>query len=460
MRRWFLAVAFVICASPALAQTCTDGTATYPAGKTLVKQRRPSTTASTISTLSAHGWVLDHTDLTTDGGLDYNSLVFRCPVPPPPPPPPPTPVVVAPPPPVVTAPPPVVSPAPVVTPPPVVVEDQQPPRVYRTWPLQSQAEIDSVSQFKGGNRFVTYDDAVKAAKVTITQWRDLPTTLAASLGADDTSLTLSAASAQMLVGYALRLDDEVVTVRSTSTQSVTVPIVRGAYKTARAAHPKGTTLWVGYNSLPNQLWLPLNLTTTESVLVQWDHRWAPEWASSISGLKHYKAFNIDDRSVWTEPGVFFASASGVTVPPGAIGVGMVRSYSALLPPVTNVDLVTPRLANPPIAPNRWTRTWVYYEPEQAVTVAGVSYRVRLVTVWQADEQTDPVKLIDRLPWAIRSKAGEPDFARIRVEMNTSTDRFGPTASGQIRPELTAWVRDVVVRVGVSDLAPVLVRPIR
>jgi hypothetical protein len=191
----------------------------------------------------------------------------------------------------------------------------------------------------------------------------------------------------------------------------------------------------GRPSLPNQLYLPMNLTNGATYLITWDAWWGAEWDYDITGIGTYKTFQIANPSGtasscpgdyrWLEVQHRFNQVGG-----NDIAKLTARSYWPAADPVPSVGSFT-------VKPQRWTRYWALVDRTNSST----SY----VSVWAADEQTDPVQLVNR--FAKSPCSSNTDFW---VEMNTSS-----TVSPPMR---VAYLRNMAVLRNVASPTSIMQRP--
>jgi hypothetical protein len=187
----------------------------------------------------------------------------------------------------------------------------------------------------------------------------------------------------------------------------------------------------------------------ESLLVTWDAWWGREFETSHSGLSNYKNFQFASPAIriWTEIKSDFDSPAR---PPGAIAIIQVRSYGhlgeTLGPNVTNGDPLSPQVGFFAIAPETWTRYWVYFNPVG---------EWREFSLWAADETRDPVLMVDRRQLKPNYPRGAQGWESFWLEYNTSGTRI-PAGRGP----LVGYVRNVVMLRNAPDPLPLLQRPLR
>ncbi len=183
------------------------------------------------------------------------------------------------------------------------------------------------------------------------------------------------------------------------------------------------------NSLRNQLQLPIP-QYSGAFMVTWDAWWGSEFKYANSGIPTYKAWQLANAgSIWTEPRSLFSQG-------GSNGIAKVdmRYYGTPGPGTTKIgDALAPMLATYIIAPETWTRYWVYINP------AGSWYEL---SYWMADENQAPVQILDKR--LVTNKFNGARWDEFWVEFNTSTDAVKPG-----RGNLVAYVRNVAILHGLS-----------
>jgi len=203
-------------------------------------------------------------------------------------------------------------------------------------------------------------------------------------------------------------------------------------------------------SLLDTVRLPIPPTGGQSLMVTWDAWWGREFETSHSGLGNYKNFQFASPAtrIWTEIKSDFDSPSR---PAGAIAMITVRSYGdsgekTLGPNVSDKNPLSPQAAQFAIAPETWTRYWVFFKP------AGGWYEFSL---WVADETRDPVLLLNRLQLTPNFPRGADAWEEFWLEYNTSGNRI-PVGRGP----LVGYARNVVMLRNLTEVPPLLERPTR
>lgn len=212
------------------------------------------------------------------------------------------------------------------------------------------------------------------------------------------------------------------------------------------------TIPVGTNSLPNQVWLPMETEDGHSYTVIWDARFGTEVRADLSGLRNWKTFQFraakaygDEEGIWCEVQTRIDGGRDpfkTPLSPDFIGGVDVRGYRTWGPNVTFREPLEPRFASFPVRPETWTR--YFWRIEQRANDWD------LISLWVADENTDPVQIIDRLQGEVFGRIGHFD-----LEFNTSNSEILPG-----RGELNVHVRNVAMLRDVADITPLLQRPVR
>jgi len=241
-----------------------------------------------------------------------------------------------------------------------------------------------------------------------------------------------------LVSYSLRSPDQLVsrdkggfTHSNTRDQFVHYAPARDTYSKAQDAAK--IVIPANGNSLRNQVRLPFD-HGNGGFLITWDAWWGEEFAFEHTGIKNYKAFQLESGGrIWTEIRSRFQPARRF---PGAIALVDVRPYRGSSERkgarVGGVNYgngsLGGLLTNFGVAPNTWTRYWVSLVPRKDSEFWDFS-------LWVADERRDAVLLYDKE--GIKPKGMGWD--RFWLEYNTSTSKVR-----EGRGELVAYARNVVV----------------
>jgi hypothetical protein len=314
--------------------------------------------------------------------------------------------------------------------------------------------------------WVTYDATVDAAKVTIPAF--VPgCSLTASVSAADTVLPISCGTVSYWNGgtkRAVRVDQEIMAIIPpvAGAPPNTLTVTRGAFGTSAFSHASGANAEWNTNSLRSQVLLPLGTTDGFSYLFTWDGLWTDSYLNS--GLSNHKAFQFGSDGVWFEPQTGFDGARKVGFTQTTdVAVVTARTYNwiggpadwattdgnAAGPGVLTDNYITPRLAMPTIAPNRWTRFWVVIEQR--------ANDYERVSLWVADEQNAPVQVYKDLLVSVRPKVNT--VQNFWLEFNTSTDSY---VRGLGARDFVSYVKNVVALKGAlgTDWSSVLQKPIK
>jgi hypothetical protein len=219
----------------------------------------------------------------------------------------------------------------------------------------------------------------------------------------------------------------------------------------------------GKDSLPTQVWLPLNHAVRTPMLATWDVWFGKEWHFDHAGINNYKTwqFSSPGSTIHTEVRSRFGLAKGnpsvtayTDIRPYGTSKGSIgpnagegaefngRNYGG--------EAIGPMVGEFGVAPERWTRFWLLVVPETDW------YRMSL---WAADSQRDPVQIYNGLQ--IKPKLRTDDggivsmdgtWGIFRLEYNTSS-----SAAWEGRGPLTAYFRNMVV-LRATSVAGLLQRP--
>lgn len=292
--------------------------------------------------------------------------------------------------------------------------------------------------------YVTYDPAhdpdprrQDAAKIRIPDF--IPSAqLAQPVAPGDTTIVLAWTPA-LTFGRAIKVDGEVMMyVGQSAIVNNIVPVARAQHGTTATSHAAGARIHLSTNSLPNQVRVPMGTRAGHTYLVTWDAWWGAEFSFDRTNVPTHKTFQFASRGIWWEMQTRYALGRG-----GA-GIGEVstRTYSGVRgPEVTSADPM-PQVGTFMIQPERWTRYWALIDQTAS--------DYDRVSLWVADEQVDPVKIIDRMPL----KAVNGIIDEFFLEYNTSTPNL---KAG--RGPLTAYVRNIVMLQDVGNATSLMVRPL-
>jgi hypothetical protein len=251
----------------------------------------------------------------------------------------------------------------------------------------------------------------------------------------------------------------------------------------------------GQVSLKSTVRFPIGTSDGTTTLITWDAWFGSEFRYEYTGIGNYKTFQFASpaKRIWFEVRTLFirAEAPGVglavrrggrtiadkakggagekpTAPPaddtaqkgrarpltavksgGDIGALDVRAYGApgiaLGPNVRDGKPLMPKSGSFTVRAETWTRYWVLIE-QRANDWDPVS-------LWVADENTDPVQIIDRrqLQVSPRAKGGVESFW---FEYNSSS------AAREGLGERVGYVRNLVMLRNVKDVPGLLQRPVK
>jgi len=330
-------------------------------------------------------------------------------------------------------------------------------------------------QSSSAPKYVTYDEAVDAAKVVIPAWvqPNWSMVLGAGMGASDTKLYPSPWSSGSFsnLGRQIKVDGEIMVLKAvdpdgTSPRGVTVS--RSQYGTKAAAHTAGSAIYLSNNSLPHQVRVPLDTIDGNKYVFTWDVLYSSSYVGTgLAGNKTFQ-FTSGEDSVWWEVKTRMDGGSQSSKPAGfnpAVHVGGldVRSYNSpgglanwlltdgnkLGPGVTNNNPVAPMDSTFILYPNRWIRYWVVVDQREN----DYDY----IDLYASDEQTDPRLIYKHIPASTFNK-GTQSIKKFWLEFNDSAALLPDerVASGK---DLVAYVRNFAALMNVSDVKPLLVRPV-
>jgi hypothetical protein len=201
----------------------------------------------------------------------------------------------------------------------------------------------------------------------------------------------------------------------------------------------------GGNSISNQVWLPLGTQHGHSYMATWDAWYGDELRREFTNMINWKTFQFDaPRSFGGRGTIWFEVRTRFDLAPTPADVARVdaRGYSYPMGPnVTDGQPLSPSVGTFVVKPRTWLRYWVKIEQN--------ALGWDLMSLWVADENTNAVKIIDRLQFEAYD-----GISRFRLEFNTSQD---PVKVG--RGPLVAYVRNFVMLEDVADEGPLFLRPL-
>lgn len=204
----------------------------------------------------------------------------------------------------------------------------------------------------------------------------------------------------------------------------------------------------GAANLDNQVRLPTNMKTGESLFVTWDAYFGPEWIGG--GIIDQKTWQLGSPFNDIHLEIRNRYRMGANQSPGSVAAVDGRLYPeggySVGPNVTSTGTLAPQVGRFYIQPNTWTRWYVHL---RAPSGGSQWYEYSL---WVADAHTGPVQIFDRLQVRPSPSSKSATWESFWLEFNTSSnDRAGTTF------DLVAYVRNVVM-LSVSDPTPFLIRP--
>lgn len=265
-----------------------------------------------------------------------------------------------------------------------------------------------------------------------------------------------AARPDKLYAYSLRDQAQLNQLSSGSSTSITYSPATDDYPNRQDAAK--VVLPGGLVSIPDQVWLPLNVTGPASVLITWDAWWGREYVTEIGSLSSHKAFQISSpitsAELWWEIRTRFTLG-----PASAVGTIDSRGY---MPQTVNADgsymffgprtltaghpssdfrqPMLPSLSTFVIQPETWTRFWALVELRDGPLYDRLS-------LWMADERVEPVQIYDQLEMT----AAQDMLTKFRLEYNSSGDRASTVP-------LVGYARNYAVLRNVADPTSLFQRP--
>ena len=254
---------------------------------------------------------------------------------------------------------------------------------------------------------------------------------------------------ECMVAYSLRSQEQLnAFMDATTSRPIDVTYNPTADPDPRRQDAAKVLIPAGKVSLPNNVRLPIPPVGNESLFVTWDSWMGREFAHAQTGIANYKHFQFTSPlRMWTEIKSDFNEAEKI---PGALAVVEVRAYGEaadgeLGPNVTNPHPLSPMSGSFATRPERWTRYWAYFN------LVGEWHEFSL---WVADEDRDPVQILDRRQIKPNFLAGATGWQKFWLEYNTSDhgiEGIGPRV---------AYIRNVAMLKGVREPVRLLQRPVR
>ena len=295
----------------------------------------------------------------------------------------------------------------------------------------------SVTYDPTGDKYHTPQDG---AKVLVPSFTDAQgTRLTANVTATETVIALSNRPGTIIVNGSLKIDDEVMKIVVPGNP---VTVQRGQFGTKISAHAAGAPVLAVTNSIGNQVWLPMGTVSGHTYLTTWDAWFGPENRLVVTGQTGWKTFQFR-RQGPRNPSIWFEVRTRLDKAPTPDDVGTIdaRGYSAFGPNVTRDQPLSPMSGEFVIRPGVWVRHWMLLDQRQA--------DFDLISLWAADEHTDPVLLYDRMQFV-----NDVPVESFQLEFNSSSDRLP-----MLRPDMVSYVRNVVILKDVANPRSLFLRPI-
>lgn len=224
-------------------------------------------------------------------------------------------------------------------------------------------------------------------------------------------------------------------------------------------------------SLPNNPLLPIPNWSGHSLFVTWDAWFGQEFMFNNTGISNYKNFQFASGRIWTEVRSRFALGQHQYIPPalalvdvrqyGGIGPGTIRppGYPPSDPGKYGGGAIGPMIAEFAVQPETWTRYWVLFKPTGGTFQATFQSELRTYpayefSLWVADENNNPVLLIDRVIIG-PNMPGWDFWNSFWLEYNTSTNEIPPG-----RGALVGYVRNIAMLRDPANVTSLLQRPVK
>jgi hypothetical protein len=267
-----------------------------------------------------------------------------------------------------------------------------------------------------------------------------------------------------VAAYSLRDQNQVAEYRGSKAKPAAVTYVWPNDPDPRRQDAAKIVIPDGNDSLPTQVWLPLNHAVRTPLLATWDVWFGKEWHFDHAGIATYKTwqFGSPGSTINTEVRSRFGLAKGN---PNVVAYTDIRKYGESKGGVGPNIVPGPELGGHNygsqavgpmsnefgIAPERWARFWLLLVPD------GDWYRLSL---WGADTERDAVQIYSGLQVKpnIKLETGgtasmDGTWGIFRLEYNTSANAWW-----EGRGPLTAYFRNFVV-LRASSVAGLLQRPV-
>jgi hypothetical protein len=197
------------------------------------------------------------------------------------------------------------------------------------------------------------------------------------------------------------------------------------------------------NNIPNQVRLPMQTENGNSYLVTWDAWFGAEFAYPLARIRGYKNFQFTTGSddIWFETLTMFVQGrNNFAWTEVRAYVSQNRTWKDVFGPNVKDNAPLTPAGEFTMTPQRWIRYWWLIDVRDDWDV---------VSMWMADEDRDPVQLVDGLQ--IDATNGRVD--KFWLEYNTSTSGAPPE-----RGPLVGYVRNVSMLRNVADPKSLLIRP--
>lgn len=180
--------------------------------------------------------------------------------------------------------------------------------------------------------------------------------------------------------------------------------------------------WSGI-AVQDQLRPEFPRVTSGNLMFTWDVRWDPAFQANLGGIQTHKAFQMASSTTNDERRLELRTRFNFVSAPDLAELDIRRynfGFSGDDTPPTDVRFI--------LQPDRWTRFWTL-----------VDFTTNQFSLWVADEQRQPVLVVDRLQFT-NFNGGLDQFW---YEFNSSQSRSGGAS-------LAIWTRNLVILRDVAD----------
>jgi hypothetical protein len=208
-------------------------------------------------------------------------------------------------------------------------------------------------------------------------------------------------------------------------------------------------------------------TSTGSLFITWDSWYGSEWRENSGACGTFKAFQLSDGEstnlvhIYLEPHTLQQLANGTSnaamVDIRGYGMATSSASASFVPGLTNQGSYRPTgqgALSPQtygIKPQTWTRSWLevnllhpssLFTEWNAISSRALSTGLlyRRVSLWMADEVSDPQRVYYRVPWRVR----HPFLTKFWLEFDNSNLPSSNGSPTGLAGELTAYFKGVLM----------------